>query len=1143
MKHLYLLLMLCLNWTFSFAQLSFTENKGQWEKEIRYKSPIADGALFITSGGLVYHLVDMDKVHALLHDDTSAARYSETIDHYAFRMTLQQHNPNASFTTGQPEPGYENYFSGRDPAAWATAVKRYQEVTQEQVYDNIDLKYYATTQGLKYEFLVRPTGDPSLIRFSIEGITPEIDRDGHLHYITPLGTITETAPVCYQLIGSDTVYIPSVFRLKDQVLSFELKAPFDTRYPLVIDPDMVFSTYSGGTTSNFYAYTSSYDNSGKMYSGGIAWGPGWPVSLGAFQTQFNGDVDVCIIKFNSTGTQRLMSTYYGGSGEDIPLAISVNAAEEVAIGGYSRSRDLPMLTTSYDSTLNNTTRSNQSEPLGDLFVITFNAAGTQLTGATYLGGTDDEASIITAANPYTNDRRINSKTSPLFLRFDNNDHLWLISNTSSNDFPVTANAFQSLPGGLTDGVLCRLNKQCSQLLFSSRIGGSERDFLSYFDYNNQQQLVISGFTKSTTLPVFSNSYNAVPPGDEDAYIFIFDPATSLITNSTYLGTAGIDEALKVAVEPASQHVYVLGITNGNYPVSAGTYAMPNGNAFLHILDSSLSLSIASTRTGHDNTLGVFPNWLPTAIGFGACDEVIVTGIQNNLTPYTLSMPVTPNAYQAAPGAFWFAVMDLSLQQLKYATFLGASGLDHIHCGQHQLDKRGNLYHTICSTNGNFPITAGSWSPVKQNGNLLDIISFKFELAPPREVIADFELAPGYNDIGCAPYTVTFRNNSVNARFYHWDFGDGSSSTLFEPFHTYDREGQYRIILYASEDICHSHDSDTLILTVKKVTDPRLITRDTVICPGTETLRLEALLANPDSIIHIDWQPADAILSSRDRLHITADPRRSLQFTVKAFNKDPLACVLTREAVIRISKYDSLAVLIDPPESHICTGDTVMLTVSGEGQADWIKGLHIFHREGNSIYANPDVSSVYTVRVTDTHQCVYYADARITVTDTIRVDAGPDKVIRYGETVSLEGYSPYDYFWYPPSLFSDNTTAQPTVRPLETTTYYLKSTHGCTAMDSVRVIVTNARIPNAFSPNGDGINDKFYVLQFRDNVTLKQFSIYNRYGERVFYTENIADGWDGSYKGEPCDLGVYFYYVQYIIGEKQYTEKGDVTLMR
>jgi gliding motility-associated-like protein len=122
---------------------------------------------------------------------------------------------------------------------------------------------------------------------------------------------------------------------------------------------------------------------------------------------------------------------------------------------------------------------------------------------------------------------------------------------------------------------------------------------------------------------------------------------------------------------------------------------------------------------------------------------------------------------------------------------------------------------------------------------------------------------------------------------------------------------------------------------------------------------------------------------------------------------------------------------------------------------------------------------------------------------------------------------------------------PTVRPDVTTTYFVVGTskEGCKAIDSVTVKVTNTIIPSVFSPNGDGRNDRFYIRPTHSGVNVMEISVYNRWGERVFYTNQTDEGWDGSYKSVPADMGTYFYQLIYSIGRKQYTEKGDVTLVR
>jgi gliding motility-associated-like protein len=107
-------------------------------------------------------------------------------------------------------------------------------------------------------------------------------------------------------------------------------------------------------------------------------------------------------------------------------------------------------------------------------------------------------------------------------------------------------------------------------------------------------------------------------------------------------------------------------------------------------------------------------------------------------------------------------------------------------------------------------------------------------------------------------------------------------------------------------------------------------------------------------------------------------------------------------------------------------------------------------------------------------------------------------------------------------------------------------HGC--YDSSSVIVSimppDFMIPNAFSPNGDGINDVFRIVNIT-NHQIKELSIYNRYGQRVFYGHHPESGWDGTLKGKPCDVGIYYYLLRYSMpdSDKEYVIKGDVTLIK
>jgi len=138
-----------------------------------------------------------------------------------------------------------------------------------------------------------------------------------------------------------------------------------------------------------------------------------------------------------------------------------------------------------------------------------------------------------------------------------------------------------------------------------------------------------------------------------------------------------------------------------------------------------------------------------------------------------------------------------------------------------------------------------------------------------------------------------------------------------------------------------------------------------------------------------------------------------------------------------------------------------------------------------------------------------------------------------------------YSWYQGSDFIGNSQTI-TVTPKQTTTYlvFVNLCDGEIFKDSVTVVVLPA-IPNAFTPNGDGLNDKFRIFGVEpENITKFNFQIYNRWGQMIFYTTSILDAWDGTYKGTECPPGVYVWVIYYEDNKKQkVSNKGTVTLVR
>jgi gliding motility-associated-like protein len=168
-----------------------------------------------------------------------------------------------------------------------------------------------------------------------------------------------------------------------------------------------------------------------------------------------------------------------------------------------------------------------------------------------------------------------------------------------------------------------------------------------------------------------------------------------------------------------------------------------------------------------------------------------------------------------------------------------------------------------------------------------------------------------------------------------------------------------------------------------------------------------------------------------------------------------------------------------------------------------------------------------------------------------VDAGQDQQVYAGQTVTLDGTTTAinidSIQWTPDIFLSSSTILDPTSVPTHTTQYYLTVVNnlGCRVKDSVTITILPSLllIPTAFSPNNDGVNDLFRPLN--KNLARIDFQIYDRWGQKVYETDVIGDGWDGTFRNAKQDIGVYVWQAQYqLTGSTQtLSESGNVTLVR
>lgn len=193
---------------------------------------------------------------------------------------------------------------------------------------------------------------------------------------------------------------------------------------------------------------------------------------------------------------------------------------------------------------------------------------------------------------------------------------------------------------------------------------------------------------------------------------------------------------------------------------------------------------------------------------------------------------------------------------------------------------------------------------------------------------------------------------------------------------------------------------------------------------------------------------------------------------------------------------------------------------------------------------------YDLKILDVNKCSIDTTINLVNNITPRVQIlNSDMAINVGETISLSAINAPDYEWTPAESLSCSSCPNPIAMPLQNTTYIVttKTGQNCIKSDTLHITVSNVRtlyVPNAFTPNNDGVND---VFRPRVNGVAKyHLAVYNRWGELIFETNNTKAGWDGRYKNVLQPIGAYVYFIQYSyygFENQVLLQKGAFTLLK
>jgi len=385
------------------------------------------------------------------------------------------------------------------------------------------------------------------------------------------------------------------------------------------------------------------------------------------------------------------STYLGGNSGDFGAAIAVDASGNAYVTGNTSSTDFPTTAGAFQVSFGGNIN-------GDAFVTKLNPTGTVLVYSTYLGGIDlDQGSGIAV---------------------DAEGNAYVTGYTRSNNFPITAGAFQTTfadPAGSGNVFVTKINPTGAALVYSTYLGGSGDELFSAagngIALDSGGSAYVTGSTRSADFPITAGAFQSVHSGAYDnPFVTKLDPTGSTLIYSTFLGE-GLGRGIAVG---SNGSAYVTGTIQGPFPTTSGAVQRTSGSAFVTKLDPTGTTLNYSTLLGGGRDGG-------EAIAVDAEGNAYVTGFT-----YSANFPTTPGAFQPTfgdaldppnrfgpdPDAF-VTKLNPTGSAFVYSTYLGGNGAEF---GRGiAVDASGNAYVTGSTGSLNFPTTPGAFQPTWGGG--------------------------------------------------------------------------------------------------------------------------------------------------------------------------------------------------------------------------------------------------------------------------------------------------------------------------------------------------------------------------------------------------------------------------------------------
>ncbi len=520
---------------------SIIENKGQ----INQALPSCEQILFYTSidGGTAYFL--KDRIAFVLFEKTDKKMFNDMLIENKINVFRYDYKINSSseiiLEKGKEQSEKLNFYkNGKHFSA-----NQFDRIIYKNISNATSIVFYNhPDKGLKYDIVFEnPLTTEVQFSFELIGTTARksFDKKNSKELLiieTPLGELTEQFPLVYADVKKNKKIIREENKcnitINEHTIVYTASVPKNCQ-SIVIDPWISFA--GGGDADECYGV--SGDNNGNIYISGYTSSLDFPTTAGSFQPSINANYDAYIFKFNATG-QRIWSTYYGGSQNDFGYRLKVSPSGKPTLSGYTYSNDLFVSTSGvFSSTFSGVV---------DAFITQFDANGIFLWG-TFIGGTGGDFAIS--------------------MDMDKRGNIALGGFTSSNDFPVSASAWQPLFGGALDSFIAKFDSTGNRI-WSTYLGGLNSEDAHAIQFDSIGNVIVAGDTYSTNFPVDITSYQNFLMGGSDAFVAKYD-STGNKTWSTYLGGVGNEDIYGLACDN-SNNIYFTGYSTSNdFPITAGAF--------------------------------------------------------------------------------------------------------------------------------------------------------------------------------------------------------------------------------------------------------------------------------------------------------------------------------------------------------------------------------------------------------------------------------------------------------------------------------------------------------------------------------------------------------------------------------------------